>query len=77
VLDMKRRDFIALGGSAAFLLAAKVRRARAQQPAMPVILVRDDRNSTNADLAEEGLRYRNKLCERQRHSRPVRSRLRH
>jgi hypothetical protein len=37
VLDMKRRDFIALGGSAAFLLAAKVRRARAQQPAMPVI----------------------------------------
>jgi putative ABC transport system substrate-binding protein len=37
VLDMKRRDFIALGGSAALLLAAKVRRARAQQPAMPVI----------------------------------------
>ena len=37
MLDMKRRDFIALGGSAAFLLAAKVRRARAQQPAMPVI----------------------------------------
>ena len=37
MLDMKRRDFIALGGSAAFLLAAKVRRARAQQPTMPVI----------------------------------------
>ena len=37
MLDMKRRDFIALGGSAALLLAAKVRRARAQQPAMPVI----------------------------------------
>jgi putative ABC transport system substrate-binding protein len=37
VLDMKRRDFIALGGSAALLLAAKVRRARAQQPAMPVV----------------------------------------
>src|SRR6476660_9816656 len=34
---MKRRDFIALGGSAALLLAAKVRHARAQQPAMPVI----------------------------------------
>src|SRR6476646_10923890 len=34
---MKRRDFIALGGSAPLLLAAKVRRARAQQPAMPVI----------------------------------------
>ena len=37
MLDMKRRDFIALGGSAALLLAVKVRRARAQQPAMPVI----------------------------------------
>ena len=37
MLDMKRRDFIALGGSAAFLLAAKVRRARGQQPTMPVI----------------------------------------
>ena len=36
MLDMKRRDFIALGGSAALLLAVKVRRARAQQPAMPV-----------------------------------------
>ena len=37
MLDMKRRDFIALGGSAALLLAAKVRRAHAQQPAMPVV----------------------------------------
>ena len=37
MLDMKRRDFIALGGSAALLLAVKARRARAQQPAMPVI----------------------------------------
>ena len=37
VLDMERRDFIALGGSAAVLLAAKVRRARAQHPAMPVV----------------------------------------
>jgi putative tryptophan/tyrosine transport system substrate-binding protein len=37
VLDMKRRDFIALGGSAALLLAVKARRARAQQPARPVI----------------------------------------
>ena len=36
-LPQERRDFIALGGSAALLLAAKVRRARAQQPAMPVI----------------------------------------
>jgi putative ABC transport system substrate-binding protein len=37
VLDMKRRDFIALGGSAALLLAVKARRARAQQAAMPVV----------------------------------------
>ena len=37
MLDMKRRDFIALGGSAPLLLAAKVRRARGQQPAMPVV----------------------------------------
>jgi ABC transporter substrate binding protein len=35
--DMKRRDFIALLGGGGLLLAAKVRRARAQQPAMPVI----------------------------------------
>jgi putative tryptophan/tyrosine transport system substrate-binding protein len=34
---MKRRDFIALGGSAALLLAAKVGRARAQQSAVPMI----------------------------------------
>ena len=31
--DMTRREFIALIGGAALLLAAKVRRARAQQPA--------------------------------------------
>jgi hypothetical protein len=37
MLDMKRREFIALVGSGGLLLAAKVRRARAQQPAMPVI----------------------------------------
>jgi putative ABC transport system substrate-binding protein len=34
---MKRREFIALVGSAGLLLSAKVRRARAQQPPMPVI----------------------------------------
>ena len=37
MFDMRRRDFIALGGSAALLLAANMRRARAQQAAMPVI----------------------------------------
>src|SRR5438552_13969133 len=33
MLDIKRREFIALVGSGGLLLAAKVRRARAQQPA--------------------------------------------
>jgi len=35
--DMTRRELIALVGGAGLLLAVKVRRARAQQPAMPVI----------------------------------------
>jgi hypothetical protein len=37
MLDTKRREFIALLGAGGLLLAVKVRRARAQQPAMPVI----------------------------------------
>jgi hypothetical protein len=37
MLDMKRREFIALLGAGGLLLAVKVRRTRAQQPAMPVI----------------------------------------
>ncbi len=37
MLDMKRREFIALLGGGGLLLTAKVRRARAQQPGMPVI----------------------------------------
>jgi putative ABC transport system substrate-binding protein len=37
MLDTKRREFIALLGTGGLLLAVKVRRARAQQPAMPVI----------------------------------------
>jgi hypothetical protein len=35
--DMKRREFIALLGGGGLLLAAKVKRARGQQPAMPVV----------------------------------------
>jgi hypothetical protein len=34
--DMKRREFIALLGGGGLLLAAKVKRARGQRPAMPV-----------------------------------------
>jgi putative tryptophan/tyrosine transport system substrate-binding protein len=37
MLDSKRREFIALIGGGVLLLAAKVKRARGQQPAMPVI----------------------------------------
>jgi ABC-type uncharacterized transport system substrate-binding protein len=37
MLDMKRREFIALLGAGGLLLAVKVRRARAQQASMPVI----------------------------------------
>src|SRR5262245_14240632 len=37
MLDPKRREFIALLGGGGLLLAAKVKRARGQQPAMPVI----------------------------------------
>jgi putative tryptophan/tyrosine transport system substrate-binding protein len=35
--DIKRREFIALLGGGGLLLVAKVRRARGQQPAMPVV----------------------------------------
>src|SRR5262244_3643107 len=37
MLDMERREFIALIGGGVLLLAAKLKRARAQQAAMPVI----------------------------------------
>jgi hypothetical protein len=37
MLDIKRREFIALVGGGGLLLATKTRRAHAQQPAMPVI----------------------------------------
>jgi putative ABC transport system substrate-binding protein len=37
MLDSKRREFIALLGGGGLLLAAKVKRARGQQPAVPVV----------------------------------------
>src|SRR5215471_15079316 len=37
MLDPKRREFIALVGGGGLLLAAKVKRAWGQQPAMPVV----------------------------------------
>src|SRR6266508_2356768 len=37
MLDMERREFIGLVGGGGLLLVTKVMRARAQQPAMPVI----------------------------------------
>jgi hypothetical protein len=37
MLDTTRREFIALVGGGGLLLAAKVKRARGQQPAMQVI----------------------------------------
>ena len=37
MLDLRRRDFVTLLGGGGLLCAAKARRARAQQPAMPVI----------------------------------------
>src|SRR5262249_25217043 len=49
MLDMKRREFIALLGAGGLLVAVKVRRARAQQPAkMPRIGIIDDSPIWNA-----------------------------
>jgi hypothetical protein len=37
MLDIERREFIALVGAGSLLLAVKVKRAWGQEPAMPVI----------------------------------------
>jgi hypothetical protein len=54
MLDIKRREFIALVGGGGLLLSAKVSRARAQQPAMPVIgflSVRSPNESASVEAA--------------------------
>jgi putative ABC transport system substrate-binding protein len=58
---MKRREFITLLGSAALLCAAKVRRARAQQPAMPVIGLIDAASA--ADRTDVMAAFREALAE--------------
>jgi hypothetical protein len=51
MLDSKRREFITLLGGGGLLLVAKVRRARGQQPAMPVVglLSGTDRDASRLD----------------------------
>jgi putative tryptophan/tyrosine transport system substrate-binding protein len=59
--DMKRREFIALVGGGGLLVAAKVMRARAQQPAMPVV---GFLHSVSADvMASHALAFRRGLAE--------------
>src|SRR5262245_16933721 len=53
MLDMKRREFIALVGGGCLLLAVKVKRAWGQQPAMPVI---GFLSSASPDLYSDRLR---------------------
>src|SRR5215472_3332906 len=53
MLDSKRREFIALLGGGDLLLAVKVKRARGQQPAMPVI---GFLNPTSPDSSADHLR---------------------
>jgi len=48
MLDLRRRDFVTLLGGAGLLCAAKARRARAQQPALPVIGFLNGTTPTNA-----------------------------
>jgi hypothetical protein len=53
--DMGRREFAALAGGAGLLLAAKVWRARAEQPAMPVIGFLSVRSPGESALAKANI----------------------
>src|SRR5215472_8534435 len=51
MLDMERREFIALIGGGVLLLAAKLKRAQAQQAAMPVVgFLRSSSANASAEL---------------------------
>ena len=51
MLDMERREFIALIGGGVLLLAAKLKRAQAQQAAMPVVgFLRSTSANASAEL---------------------------
>src|SRR5262245_49949122 len=57
MLDIKRRDFIALVGGGSLLLTANARRARAQQPAMPVVgVLRSGALTDTPDCLPQGLK---------------------
>jgi putative ABC transport system substrate-binding protein len=60
MLHANRREFIALLSAGGLLLAAKVRRARAQQPAMPVIGLL---HSTSPDATPSTLGFHRGLAE--------------
>jgi putative ABC transport system substrate-binding protein len=54
--DMRRREFITLLGGAGLLCAAKARRARAQQPGMPVVGFLRDSTAAGSEFMVNGLR---------------------
>jgi len=56
MLDFTRREFIGLVGGGGLLLAAKVKRARGQQPAMPVVGFLRDATAAGSGHMVNGLR---------------------
>src|SRR5262245_58532642 len=55
--DMKRREFIALIGGGGLLLSVKVRRARGQQPAMPVVGFLNSQSAAPSSHMVAGFRH--------------------
>ena len=53
---IRRREFVALLGGAGLLCAAKARRARAQQPGMPVVGFLRDSTAAGSEFMVNGLR---------------------